>query len=107
MASNIAAAIPPVEAARARRGTPFTLRLPSHSGAYPPLEREKSMRVVRYKSALELESAAVITTRSIMLATEEMHTAEKELTKGPPVMPVPVPACLQGVIAIMMVMART
>jgi len=40
---------------------------PSHSGAYRPFDRENSMRVLRYRSVLELERAAVITTRFIML----------------------------------------
>src|SRR5215472_3118735 len=99
--------MPPVETTRARRGTPLSLRRPSHSGACWLLDKEKSMRVVRYKSVLELESAAVITTRFMMLATYGIPTAEKALTNGLPVMPVPAPVEFQGVIASMMVMAKT
>src|SRR5271155_5380275 len=103
----MAAAMPPVETASARRGTPFVLRRPSHSGAYLPLESENSMRVVRYRSVLELESAAVMTTRFMMPATYGMPTEENALTNGLPVMPVPVPAWFQGAMASMMVMAKT
>ena len=70
MARRIAATIPAEETASARRGTPFFASFESEAGTYFPRASEKSMRVVRYKSVLQLESAAVITTIFIIVAAK-------------------------------------
>src|SRR5271170_5197057 len=107
MARRIAATIPADDTASARRGTPFEASFASDAGTYLPRAREKSMRVVRYRSVLQLESAAVITTMFIIVAAKGMPAEENARTNGLAVRPVPAPVWFQGVIASMTVMART
>ena len=91
MAKSMAATIPADETASARRGTPFFASFERDAGTYLPREREKSIRVVRYRSVLQLESAAVITTIFIIVAANGIPAEENARTKGLAVRPVPAP----------------
>src|SRR5216684_2250048 len=105
-ASRIAAIMPALETARARCGTPFVLRRPTHPGAYCPRDNENSIRVERYRFVFALERAAVITTRFMIPAANGIPTVWKARTNGLPVT-LALPVRFQGVIASITVMAST
>src|ERR1700741_1992595 len=75
-----AASIPALEASKAVTGTPRLLRRPKASGAYPPRDKENSIRDVKYKLQFTLDKAAVSTTKFITSAAAGMRADSKTRT---------------------------
>src|SRR5262249_38560093 len=82
----MAAHIPALAIATARRGTPDPPTTESHAGAYPDRASENNIRVAVYKFVLALDSAAEITTRFIIPAAYGIPAAANARTNGLPVM---------------------